>query len=310
MIRTLVAAPRDLERLLASLSVFESLAAAGRLVITLVDTEPASLLYATLLRHRLRTHPDRVAVPLCLHRDALSAGPRLASDRLRTLSFDEALILSGTFLDGVRATAAGIPRRWGYGGLRPLTPLLKPAVKRPRQDVKEHERPRPLLEAMDVPWVERRRLEITEGWHQLGARRLRQAKIEGDDPVLGVFVGGKGWSLEAWETLLRGLRRRRPAARIALLATDDELWTAVKLHEATGRIHPVIGPDLDLPGKAAVLHCLDRVVACRGAWVLPLARAVGTETSEIAVRGGDEAEIEATVEEIAEEIVGAITPPP
>lgn len=306
MIRTLVAAPRDLERLLASLSVFESLAAAGRLVITLVDTEPASLLYATLLRHRLREHPDRVGVPLCLHRDALASGPRLASDRLRTLAFDDAVILSGAFLDGVRATAAGIPRRWGYGGFRPLTPLLKPAVKRPRRDdLPEHEAARPLLEAMDVPWTERRRLEITDGWRELGERRLRRAKIEGDDPVIGVFLGagdGADWSRKAWETLLRGLRRRRPAARIVLLATDDELWTAVKLHEATGRIHPVIGPDLDLPGQAAVLHRLDRVVARRGAWMPALARAVGTAASEVVGKGRDEAEVESVAEAIAGEI--------
>jgi ADP-heptose:LPS heptosyltransferase len=58
----------------------------------------------------------------------------------------------------------------------------------------------------------------------------------------------------------RDLRRARPDIRVALIAGPKELWLAVRIHEETGKIHPVIGPDLDLADLAAVLDHLDLLV--------------------------------------------------
>ena len=73
------------------------------------------------------------------------------------------------------------------------------------------------------------------------------------------------------------LRRRLPNGRFVILTPDADLWQSVLLYERTGKIHPVIGPDLSLDGMAAVLGKLDFLVA-GDSWMLHLAAAVGTAT--------------------------------
>lgn len=292
MRRTLVIPPRGVVGLLTSLSVFDSLSATGRLVVALTDTEPASLIYATLLHLRMRDRPpEDVSEPLCLHRDA-----GLDFQRLREAGFDEALVLSDRVADVRWVTAAGIAKRWGYasglwppgGWLRSL--LLRPAVSRPAKS--PHwvgDDSRFLLEAMEVPWQRRHTLIFSETWAQVGAERLERAKIEvGQEPIVGIYVGkgdadwkrhkaeGAIWPDIRWLELLKQLRKRRPGWRFLLVSGAKELWRCVKLHEKTGRLHPVIGPDLDLLGIAAVLSHVDLMIGRGDTWPVQLATAVGT----------------------------------
>lgn len=291
--RTLVVPPRDLAGLLGTLSVFESLSATGRLVMALVDSGPAALLYATLLHLRMRDRPpEDVSEPLCLHRD-----DGLDFLKVRQHDFREAVLLSGRFRDASLVTAAGIERRWGYaGGLfsagvlsAPRSLLLRPAVTRPK--------PAPgwigddgqrLLEAMDVDWRPRHTLHATESWVQVGRERLERAKIPMDATVVGIYVGrgdadwmgargsGTSWPDERWLELLQELRKRRPKWRFVLVCGEKELWRCVQLHEKTGRLHPVIGPDLGGGGIAAVLHSCELVIGRGDTWPVQVAAAVGT----------------------------------
>lgn len=290
--RTLVAPPEGVVGLLNSLSVFDSLSATGRLVVALADTEPASLAYATLLQLRMRDRPpEDVSEPLCLHRDA-----GLDYERLRDLHFDEAVLLSDRLDDPRRATAAGIPRRWGYaagvwpvgGWLRSL--LLRPAVSRPAETPPwVGDDARFLLDAMDVPWQPRRHLFASESWSKVGAERLERAKVVvGKGPIVGVYVGkgdadwepgkarGSAWPDVRWLELLKQLRTRRPAWRFVLISGTKELWRCVKLHEKMARVTPVIGPDLELLGIAAVLSHFDLMIGRGDTWPVQLAAAVGT----------------------------------
>ena len=45
-----------------------------------------------------------------------------------------------------------------------------------------------------------------------------------------------------------------------IVAGPKEVWTAVRVHEESGHLHPVIGPDLDLARLAGVLAHLDLLV--------------------------------------------------
>ena len=290
--RTLVVPPRGVVGLLTSLSVFDSLSASGRLVVALADTEPASLVYATLLHLRLRDRPpEDVSEPLCLHRDA-----GLDTQRLRDLGFDEAVLLSDAVADMRWVMAAGIPRRWGYaaglgGWLRSL--LLRPAISRPPNAASQPEwigdEAEFLLDAMDVPWKRRHLLESSKSWAKVGVERLERAKIRvGGDPVVGLYLGrgdadwtrrkgrGEVWPDIRWLELLKQLRKRRPGWRFVLVSGTKELWRCVKVHEKTGRIHPVIGPDLDLLGIGSVLSHFDLMIGRGDTWPLQLAAAVGT----------------------------------
>lgn len=286
MRRTLVVPPPGVAPLLASLSVFDSLSATGRLVVALADTEPASLVYATLLHLRLRDRPpEDVSEPLCLHRDA-----DLDYQRLRDMGFDEAVLLSSSLADARRVTAAGIPCRWGFAAGWIRSWLLRPAVSSPHDppgwvgDDAEF-----LLDAMDVPWRRRHKLFASENFVRVGAERLQRAKVVvGEQPVVGVYVGkgdadwsrrkgtGNVWPDVRWLELVKQLRKRRPDWRFVFVSGEEELWRCVKLHEKTGKIHPVIGPDLDLLGIAAVLGHCDLMIGRGDTWPVQLAAAVGT----------------------------------
>jgi ADP-heptose:LPS heptosyltransferase len=114
------------------------------------------------------------------------------------------------------------------------------------------------------------------------SERLGRAHVdEGVRPLVGVYPGTAGgmsgapWPRGRFEELLRELRRHGMSAIV--LATTEDLWPAVRVYEETGKIHPVIGPDLNLEMLAALLSRLDLVVAS-DSWMLQLAAAVGTPT--------------------------------
>jgi len=186
---------------------------------------------------------------------------------LRAGKFEEAVILPNSFRSARLAREAGIAARWGYrGNLR--APLLAPAVRRPRGVRPQVEAYRELLAAMGVAapsgWVPR--LELPEALVAAGRERLGRARIApGEGPLVALFPGAewgasKRWPMKSFAALAVELRRRLPGARQLVVAGPKEVWLAVRVHEESGKLHPVIGPDLDLAGLAGVLAHADLMV--------------------------------------------------
>ena len=187
--------------------------------------------------------------------------------QLRAAALDEAFVLPNSFRSAKLARDARIARRYGYRGeLR--APLLAPAVRRPRGRRPQVEDFRELLAAAGVAapasWIPR--LELPEPLLARGRERLARARIEvGAGPLVGVFPGAewgasKRWPWRRFAELTHELRRRVPAARQIVLAGPKEVWLAVRVHEEGGKLHPLIGPELDLAALAAVLAHLDLLI--------------------------------------------------
>lgn len=211
---------------------------------------------------------------------------------------DEAVCLAGGppgLAAAWRAAAAGIPQRWGYGGLVSSLFLTHP-VSRPsrasRRGRHAAQDARELLAAMEVApppsWTPR--LEPTEALRQAGLERLRRAHLDPDaETLVGLipagFVGGRGrppsrkhvWPWPRYVELAQRLRRERPRVRMVLLAGHEDLWPAVRIHEETARHHPLVGPDLDLAGLLGVLPHLSFVLGADSD-LLQLAAAAGRPT--------------------------------
>lgn len=188
-------------------------------------------------------------------------------DRLRQGAFDEAFVLPNSFRAAKLVRDAGIGRRWGYrSDFRRL--LLAPSVPRPRGRRPQVEDYRELLATAGVPapadWTPR--LALSQELLSRGHERLARARLDADGtPIVGLFPGAewgtsKRWPWRRFAELARTLRRRRPETRQVVLAGPKEVWLAVRVYEESGKLHPVIGPDLDLAGFAAVLAHLDLVV--------------------------------------------------
>ena len=258
--------PSGLSWLLRTLPVLKSLASADRQVVVRTETSAAPLLQLSGID----------PCPLVWSEDQAvhQADP-----------FQEAFLLHNTLADAWWAWRQGIARRWGYRGHWNRW-LLSPAVPRPRGPLPVDERFHALLTAAGVPMV-----EPAGSWLQLppelvkkGQRRLARAKITvGDSPLVGLYAGNQGsgsggpWPRQDFLEVLRQMRRRHPHWRFVILATVRDLWVAVRLHEDTGKIHPVIGPDLDSVGLAGLMSHLDLVVA-GDSWLLQLAAACGAAT--------------------------------
>jgi heptosyltransferase-2 len=260
--RTLVVAPNWVGDCVMAEPVFRALAASGRRITALARQPLHSLLalfpgvVATLAKG-----PDEATLA------ALSAG-----------EFDEAVILPNSFRSARLMARAGVPRRFGYrADFR--GPLLAPAVARPRGRRPQIEDYRELLAAMEVPppasFVPR--LELPPELRARGHERLVRAGIRAaagetgaedrasGKPFVGLAPGAewgpsKRWPMRHWADLARELRRRIPAVREAIFVGPKEVWLGVRVHEESGKIHPVLGPDLDLPGLAAALSHLDLLV--------------------------------------------------
>ena len=217
---------------------------------------------------------------------------RAASDaetaaRLAREGFTEAVVLPNSFRSARLARAAGIPVRYGYrGDFR--APLLAPAVRRPRGRRPQIEDYRELLEAMDVAppasWVPR--LELPAALLERGRERLERARIpvaaSGSPPIVGLFPGAewgasKRWPWRRFADLATELRRGHPGLRQLIVAGPAEVWLAVRVHEESGHLHPVVGPDLDLAMLAAVLAHLDLLVT-NDSGPMHLAAALGVPT--------------------------------
>lgn len=206
------------------------------------------------------------------------------ADRLRAAGLDEAFVLPGSFRSARLVRAAGIPRRWGYRGDW-RGPLLAPAVRRPHGRRPQVEDFGELLAAAGVArpasWTPR--LELPAPLLASGRERLARARVElGADPLVGLFPGAewgpsKRWPWRRFAELANELRRRVPRSRQIVLAGPKEVWLAVRVYEESGKLHPVVGPDLDLAALAAVVAHLD-VLVTNDSGPMHLAAALGVRT--------------------------------
>jgi heptosyltransferase II len=188
-------------------------------------------------------------------------------ERLRAAGCDEAFVLPNSFRSAKLVREARIDRRFGYrGDFRRL--LLAPSVPRPRGSRPQVEDYRELLAAAGVTapasWIPR--LELPEALLARGRERLARAHVElGTGPLVGLFPGAewgasKRWPWRRFAELAHELRRRLPQSRQIIVAGPKEVWLAVRVYEESGKLHPVIGPELDLAALAAVLAQLDLLI--------------------------------------------------
>lgn len=254
--RTLVVAPSWVGDSVLALPLLNALAASGRRVVALVrpHLEPLARLSPAIAEIVLRDPDDAASV-----------------ERVREAGCQEAVILPNSFRSAWIPYRAGIEYRWGYTG-NWRTPLLRPAVPRPgsRRGGRRHQSDdyRELAAALELEpppsWVPR--LALGEEPRRRGAERLARGHVPvGEGRIVGLYPGAehgpaKRWPWQRFAALATELRRRVPGARAVILAGPKEVWMAVRVHEESGKIHPVIGPDLDLAGLAAVLAHLDLLV--------------------------------------------------
>lgn len=285
--RTLVLAPTRLADALPRLPVFAALARSGRVVVGLFR-EGLEAFEPTLLRYRKEFAPAALGLPVGLQWGGHEGTSPAA---LRRLAFDEAVVLETGLGAGVLALRAGIAERWGYaGGAADLASrwLLNRRVPRPADfDSRPfRRREEELLAALDLqaePFEKAGMLDVPRGWMAVGREQLDRAKIDSRRKVIGIYVGHAGgavvdgWPRAAFEELIRGLRQARSDFQIVLIARLEDLWQAVLLYEKTGKIHPVIGPDLPFTGLLATLTTLDLLIATDST-LLHLAGALGVPT--------------------------------
>lgn len=267
--RTLVVAPNWVGDLVMAEPVFAALAASGRALVALV-------------RPGLRPLAELLPGVAGTIERAGEEGETVA--RLVGAGCAEAVVLPRSFRAAKLARAAGIPTRYGYrGDFR--GPLLAPSVPRPRGRRPQIEDYRELLAAMGVAppgsWVPR--LELPVALRARGRERLARARAPaGEGPLVGLFPGAewgpsKRWPMKSFARLAVELRRRVPALRAVVVAGPKEVWLAVRVHEESGKLHPVVGPDLDLAGLAAVISHLD-VLVTNDSGPMHLAAALGVPT--------------------------------
>jgi heptosyltransferase-2 len=265
-VKTVVVMPNWVGDCVMAWPVLEALAASGRELAVLAKPH---------LRSLLALAPGQP--------DFCSRGETAATvETLKAAAFDEAVVLPNSFRSAWLPLQAEIPRRWGYrGDLRTL--LLNPSVARPRGRRPQVEDYRELLRALGidgpVTWIPR--LDLPDALSAFGRERLERGHVPpGQGPIVGVFPGAefgpsKRWPWRSFADLLRELRRSVGSFRGVIVAGPKELWTAVRVHEESGKLHPVIGPDLDLAQLASVLSHFDLLVT-NDSGPMHLAAAVGT----------------------------------
>jgi heptosyltransferase-2 len=224
--------------------------------------------------------------------------PRSSSDtqtvqRLREAQCDEAVVLPNSIRSARLVQQADIPRRWGYGGntaeglIRRF--LLEPSIKdRRRRDRHQVEDYANLLAAMQVAapshWIPQ--LQLSDAQLHEGRELVARAGLDGDrQPLIGLFPGAefgpsKRWPWRRFAELAQQTRKRVPGCQLSILAGPKELWIAVRVHEESGKIHPVVGPDLDLGRLAAFISHLDLLVT-NDSGPMHVAAALGVPTLAI-----------------------------
>jgi len=267
--RTLVVAPNWVGDCVMAEPLFRALAASGRELVALA--KPG-------------LHPLLALFPGVVDCAAKSADRRATVTAIRAAGCTEAVVVPNSFSAAWTVAAAGVPVRYGYrGDLR--GPLLAPAVGRPRGRRSQVEDPRELVAAIGIapPDSWRPRLELPEELLQRGRARLARAHLVTDGaPLVGLFPGAewgpsKQWPWRRFAELATELRRARPDSRSAILVGPKETWLGVRVYEESGKIHPVLGPDLDLAALAGVVAHLD-VAVSNDSGPMHLAAALGVPT--------------------------------
>lgn len=262
---TLVFAPNWVGDTVMALPVIEALAAGGRrpLVLARPHLEPLLALCPAVAGVVPRHADDDATV-----------------EELRRRDFDQALLLPNSFRAAWLTRRAGIPRRFGYRG-NWRSPFLAPAVRPPRHRGPQIEDYGDLLAAMGVeaPADPTPRLELSAADREAGLALVERAGLSGDGPLVGLFPGAefgpsKRWPWRRFAELARQLRRRLPGARILIVVGPKETWLGVRVHEESGKVHPLVGPDLDLGSLAKLLANLDALVT-NDSGPMHLAAAVG-----------------------------------
>ncbi|MEJ2085425.1 MAG: lipopolysaccharide heptosyltransferase II [Acidobacteriota bacterium] len=254
---TLTISPNWVGDTVLSIPVFDSLAASGRTVTVLARPNLKPLLELVPSVSSILVQGE--------HQETLQ--------HIRQREFEEAVVLPNSFRSALLPHRAGIDARWGYRSrsieslMRGL--LLRPAIPRP-DDRKHHqvEDYVALLEAMGVepPNTWTPRIDLSPAAVADGAALLDRAGLHLDlGPIVGLFPGAefgpsKRWPWRRFVELSRTLRQSRPSSRQTILAGPKELWLAVRIHEETGKVHPVIGPDLDLGRLAHAISKLDLLI--------------------------------------------------
>jgi heptosyltransferase II len=249
-IRTLVVAPNWVGDLMMAWPALEALGASDRELVVLA---------------RRHLHPLLGLAPRVV--EVIEQGePEETVERLRESACVEAVLLPNSFRSAWLVKQAGIPHRWGYrGNLR--SPLLTAPVPRPKDRRHQTEDYRELLAALGAaePASWPPRLSLPETVRKAGAERLSRGRLDPGGLLVGLFPGAefgpsKRWPWKRFAELARALRRERPELGMTILAGPREVWLAVRLFEESGKIHPVIGPELDLAQLAGVLSHLDLLV--------------------------------------------------
>ena len=258
MIKNLTIAPNWVGDTVLAIPVFEALSSGGRSVTVLAQPHLESLLGLV----------PSVAATLCK-----AASDTETIEKIRLGDFEEVVVLPNSLRSALLPYRAGIEKRWAYrnrsieGLLRGL--VLNPAIPRPnlrhRHQVDDYIE---LLAAMEVEPSPNRHplIGLTKNHHRQGQSLLDRARVSMDTgPVIGLFGGAefgpsKRWPWKRFVELAKQLRKDQPASQQVILAGPNELWMAVRIHEETGKIHPVIGPDLDLGRFACAIAQLDLLI--------------------------------------------------
>ncbi len=288
MHRTLVVLPEDPLEAIRYASAVAVLAASAR-CISLVSPDPWQPLFASVLG------VDEGV-------DQWPPGPFLSKFAgQETILFDSSL---ETLLAAYRNR---IPARHAFGGW--FHSLFASTVSRPTSPGD----PTSLLAALHLPASETSypQFQISGEQMQAGRERLARARVRGKVKI-GWVVG----SLKAdrkqfhWKKSLeqlRALRKAQPGWEWVLLTLDENLWSAVQLHEKLGRHLSVIGPDLRPQEWPGVLAALDLVVGGEP-FLLNLAAASGTAvlvpsgSRELAANGPHGPGCRMAVRDLVEEI--------
>ena len=192
---------------------------------------------------------------------------------LRQAECGEAVVLPNSIRSARLVQQAAIPQRWGYSNRSPeglvrrflLQPAISDRRERHRHQAEDYAE---LLTAMNVAtpqeWIPQ--LELSPDQRRESRALLARANLDGDrQPLIGLFAGAefgpsKRWPWRRFAELAQAMRRQVPNCQLVILAGPKETWIAVRVHEESGKINPVVGPDLDLGRLAAFMTNLDLLV--------------------------------------------------
>lgn len=249
--RTLVVAPNWVGDTIMALPVLEALAGAQRALHVLARPHLESLLdLVPSVTAVIRRGEDAETIEL-----------------IRESHCREAFILPNSFRSAWLPYRAGLAARYGYrGSLRRW--LLSPAVRPPERRDHQVEDYEELLAAAGIlpPEEWHPHLQTDEAARTAGRDALERGGVQkAGGPLIGIFPGAefgpsKRWPWQRFAELTHLLRRRMRDARLLLLAGPKEVWSTVRIHEASGKLVPVLGADLDLGQLAGLLECLDLLI--------------------------------------------------